>query len=53
MVRIRTNMLRGGHGWDPLWFEEAIAQKGLASEQGQEELMQEVGQFGTLQDTLR
>lgn len=58
MIRIGTNVLggrvdkRGGNGWDPLWFGEAIAQKGLASEQGQEELMQEGGQFGSLQDTL-
>lgn len=33
---------------DPLWFGEAIAQKGLASEHGQEELVQEGGQIRAL-----
>jgi hypothetical protein len=44
--------------WEVGWVREVgtggtIAQKGLASEQGQEELTQEGGQFGALQDTLR
>lgn len=59
MVRIGTDVLRcrvdkrGGNGWNTLWFGEAIEQKGLSPEQGQEELMQEGGQFRALQDTLR